>query len=93
VLALALERTGCTVVLDDEAARRCARTLDLPVLGTLGLVLRAKRAGLIPSSVTVLEALRSAGFRLDNKTIRDALRRVTGEHWPGESRGGKQGSP
>jgi predicted nucleic acid-binding protein len=31
--------SGSEVVLDDLAARRCARSLDLPMIGTLGVVL------------------------------------------------------
>lgn len=83
VLALALERPGCSAVLDDGAARRCARALGLPFLGTLGAVLRAQQAGLIPSAVPVLKSLQNAGLRLDDHTVRTALERVSGEHWPG----------
>jgi predicted nucleic acid-binding protein len=82
VLALGLEHEGCSTVLDDGAARNCARTLGIPVLGTLGIVLRAKRSGLIPSAVAVLEALLNSGFRLNNSTIRAALQKATGDDWP-----------
>lgn len=82
VLALALDRPQCSAVLDDGAARRCARALNLPFLGTLGAVLRAQRAGLITSATPVLKALQAAGLRLDTKTIRVALERVSGEQWP-----------
>jgi predicted nucleic acid-binding protein len=82
VLALALEQRGRTAVLDDAAARSCARAFGVPVLGTLGLVLRAKRTGLIPSAVQVLEALLAVGLRLDHQTVRTALYHSTGERWP-----------
>ncbi len=39
VLSLALAETGWTAILDDEAARKCARSLALPVKGTLAVVL------------------------------------------------------
>jgi predicted nucleic acid-binding protein len=81
VLALCLEKSGCKAVLDDAAARSCARALELPLLGTLAVVLRARHAGLIPSASQVMAALREAGLRLDDKTIRSALERV-GEIWP-----------
>lgn len=85
VLALALEQQGCTAVLDDEAARRCALALGIPLVGTLGAVLRSKRKGFIPSAVPVLRALRAAGLRLDDKTIRTALASAAGEDWPERS--------
>ena len=44
-LSLALERPGSWVVLDDKLARQAAQNLDLPLLGTAGILLRAKRAG------------------------------------------------
>lgn len=83
VLALALERPDCSAVLDDGAARRCARALGLSLLGTLGAVLRAWKAGLIPSAVPVLKSLQQAGLHLDDQTVRITLERVSGECWPG----------
>ncbi|MFN0062076.1 MAG: DUF3368 domain-containing protein [Myxococcaceae bacterium] len=80
VIATGLSRPGSTLVLDDAAARACARAFGLPVIGTLGVVLRAKKTGMIESASAVLRALRSAGLYLD-ALIRDALARVAGEVW------------
>lgn len=82
VLALSLEIPECTVVLDDAAARRCARALRVPLIGTLGAILRAKRAGLITSAAQAVLALRAAGLRLDDEVIRTSLQRAAGETWP-----------
>lgn len=82
VLALTLENSSRTAVLDDAAARRCARTLGIPVLGTLAVVLRAKQAGLIPSASQVAASLVQAGLRLDDETLRKALERGAAESWP-----------
>jgi len=46
-------------VLDDGAARRCARSLSLMITGTLAVVLLAKQHGLIDSASQVLHDLRS----------------------------------
>jgi predicted nucleic acid-binding protein len=81
VLALALERRGCWAVLDDAAARRCARAMEVPLIGTLGAVLQARRLGLIESAAHVLLALRAAGLRLDDKVTTVALKRAVGEDW------------
>jgi predicted nucleic acid-binding protein len=81
VLALAAERGSCTVVLDDASARMCARTLGIPLIGTLGVVLRARRVGIVSSASQILRELRGAGLYLDDATIRSALRRVVGETW------------
>lgn len=82
VLALALREPGFPSVLDDAAARRCARALSLPILGTLGVVLRAKREGLIAEAAPVLRSLQAAGLRLDEEVVRDALAKSAGESWP-----------
>jgi predicted nucleic acid-binding protein len=47
VLMLALESPEAVVVVDDALARHVAETLGLRLKGTLGLLLDAKRAGLI----------------------------------------------
>jgi predicted nucleic acid-binding protein len=79
-LALALERAPCTVVLDDKSARTCAKACRLSLIGTLGVVLRAKKRGLVPDAAEVLRALVRAGLHLDDRVIRLALGQV-GETW------------
>lgn len=81
VLATALEIRDSVAVLDDAAARKCARALSVPLMGTLGAVLRARRLGLIPAAAQVVKALRAAGLRLDDDTIRVSLWRAVGERW------------
>ncbi len=80
VLAMSMEKRPATAVLDDAAARTCAKTLGLEVIGTLGVILRAKRNGLIPTAAELLKSLRSARLHLDDKVIRSALRGI-GEAW------------
>ncbi len=81
VLAVARERAPCTAILDDAVARASARALGVPLIGTLGVVLCAKKRGLIPQAAEVLKALRTVGLHLDDRTIRLALGRY-GEAWP-----------
>jgi predicted nucleic acid-binding protein len=73
VLAVAMERHPATAILDDAAARICAKTLGIEVLGTLGAVLRAKKKAVISSAADVFKALQVVGLRLDDKMIRSAL--------------------
>ena len=80
VLAVALERTPATALLDDAAARTCAKALGIEVMGSLGVVLRAKRNAIIPSAADVLRALRIAGLHLDDDVARSALQGI-GETW------------
>jgi predicted nucleic acid-binding protein len=76
VLALASEHSGTEVVIDDLAGRKCAASLNVPVRGTLGIVLIAKKRGLIPKARPVIEDMMIAGLYLSRKVTNQALRRV-----------------
>jgi hypothetical protein len=64
VLMLALECQEAIVVLDDALARRVAGMLGVHLTGTLGLLLDAKRAGLIPAIAPLLNQLQILRFRM-----------------------------
>jgi predicted nucleic acid-binding protein len=76
VLSLARSEPDAWAVIDDGEARRCARSLGIPVIGTLGLVLLAKRIGRITLARPVVEQLRASGLYLSDIVIQQALERV-----------------
>ena len=78
VLMLALEMPGAIVVLDDALARRVAEAQHIPLTGTLGLLLDAKRAGLLQAVKPYLDQLESLRFRLAT-TTRAAVLNLAGE--------------
>jgi predicted nucleic acid-binding protein len=78
VLMLALESPQAVVVLDDALARQVAATLGLSFTGTLGLLLDAKKANLIPLVRPVLDQLQALRFRLAPHT-RAAILKLAGE--------------
>jgi predicted nucleic acid-binding protein len=78
VMALALECSDAVVILDDRQARLVAHALGLRLTGTLGLLLDAKRAGLIPAVGPVLDQLQRLGFRVAGHT-RAAVLSLAGE--------------
>jgi predicted nucleic acid-binding protein len=75
---LALESRKAVVVLDDALARRVAEALGLRLTGTLGLLLDAKRAGLIPAVGPLLDQLQALRFRVAPHT-RAAVLKLAGE--------------
>ncbi len=81
VLAYALTNPGWTAVLDDRAARRCAKAFSIPLQGTLAVVLLARQRNLIPSAASVIRGLQAGGFRLKDELIREVLRDMVGEEW------------
>jgi uncharacterized protein len=71
-IALALERKW-RIVLDDRRARDLAQQLGLKVIGTVGILIRAKRAGILPWISPLLKELTDRGFRLSEDLKREAL--------------------
>jgi predicted nucleic acid-binding protein len=59
---LALEIGAQWVILDDRPERRVAQSLGLPVIGTLGVLLAAKRRGLLDALRPELDGLIKFGF-------------------------------
>jgi uncharacterized protein len=78
VLMLGLEMREAVVVLDDALARQMAVLLKLRLTGTLGLLLDAKRQGLISVIEPLLDQLDALRFRLSADT-RAAVLRLAGE--------------
>ena len=63
-------------VLDDREARACAVAHSLPLIGTLGIILRAKKRGLIPAARPLADQIRAAGSFLDDELVEQALAQV-----------------
>jgi len=82
VLAQAMATPGWMAGLDEAAARKCARSFSIPVVGTLAIIVRARQPGLIPSAAEVIRALRQAGFRIDAQLVRTGLWQTLPETWP-----------
>jgi predicted nucleic acid-binding protein len=73
-IALALETADNIVILDDWKARKLAERLGLTVTGTLGVIIRAKNTGLIPSIKPYLEKIRETNFRISEELEQIALK-------------------
>jgi predicted nucleic acid-binding protein len=69
VLSHALANPPLRAVIDDMDARRCATTLGIPMLGTGGLLVLAKRRGLLPSVAEGIAKLRNAGLWLSDEIV------------------------
>ncbi len=63
-------------VLDDGEARSCAQSRDIPLIGTLGIVLRARKQGLIPAARPLVEQIAAAGSFLHRSLIESVLAQV-----------------
>lgn len=76
-LALAINHPGqCLVLMDEPLGRAHARAHGIAVTGLAGVLLAAKRAGLIPSVGPFLERLEGSDFRLSEELIRTVLKQA-----------------
>lgn len=77
-LALAQGLPGALLLVDDARARRLAERLEVPRVGTVGLLRRAKLAGLVRSLRPLLRALQESGIYIRQALI-DAVLKDVGE--------------
>ena len=76
-IALAEEFQADIVLIDEMAGRETARTCGFTVLGTLGLLVCAKRSGLNKSVAPLLDRLRSElNFFISDELRRTILRQA-----------------
>ncbi len=78
VISYALTHPDYTALLDDAAARRCAVSLKIPTLGTGGMIVLAKRRGIISSVEEPIQSLQNAGLWLSESLIQ-LLKQQAGE--------------
>jgi predicted nucleic acid-binding protein len=79
VMHHARELTADRAILDDAAARRCARSINIAMTGTCGVIVLAKRRGLLPKAEPAFRQLQAAGLWLSEELIA-ALLQEAGEH-------------
>jgi len=76
-IALGMEISADIILLDDKLARTLAVNLGLNILGTLGILIWARKMGLIENLRTELHNLLiHANFRMSQNLISKALREV-----------------
>jgi predicted nucleic acid-binding protein len=84
-LGLALEIRARYLLVDERAARRTAEALGLHVVGTLGILLAAKRKGLVTEVRPLVDDLIRHGFWVAPRLVKRVLSAA------GESIGGATG--
>jgi uncharacterized protein len=68
VIALASE-SGMKTIIDDEKARKVAKTLGLNVTGTIGVLLKAEESGFIESAYAKTKELKDKGFYVSDELL------------------------
>ena len=74
-IVIAREHQPSLLLMDDLDGRATAQRFNLPVMGTVGILVRARKLGYVASLKPVLdELLATHRFRLDKQLYADALR-------------------
>lgn len=72
-ISLALEINADLIILDERSARRLAASLGLRIIGTVGILLDAKKYGYITEMRSQLDNLLNFGFRISPQIYNQAL--------------------
>ena len=76
VMILAKEIAADVVIIDDANAKKHAKYLDLPVTGTLGVLIKAKQQGYIDELKPVLQRMVENGIYISQSLIELCLKQV-----------------
>ena len=75
-IALAMETPDSTLILDDNKARRIANQLALTFTGTIGVIVKAKLKGIIPTIKPLIAKIKQTDFRLTDELEHQALKQA-----------------
>jgi predicted nucleic acid-binding protein len=73
-IGIATSIPGAAVILDEKDARAVARQLGLRVVGTLGVLLEAKREGLVKAIEPLIDRMIASGVRLGGPLVQAVLK-------------------
>ncbi len=74
VIVLAKEKGIKCVLIDEKIARMQAKILGLDVIGTLGLLLKAKRKGMIPLIKPLITKMLEKGIWIKDEIVKGILK-------------------
>lgn len=79
VMILAKEKNADTVIIDDANAKKHAKYLKLPVVGTLGVLIKAKRKGYISELKPLIQGMIDKNIYISENLMKFCLEQVNEE--------------
>ncbi len=67
-------QSGLKVIIDDSKARRIAENMGLKITGTIGVLIKAEKLGLIENAYNKVKELREKGFYVSDELLEDISR-------------------
>jgi len=74
-IALGLENEGALILIDERKGRKVAVDLGLRIMGTLGVLIKAKETGHILSLTDEIKKLQKVEFRMSKKLVDEVLQK------------------
>ena len=75
-IVLAQTVPASTLLIDEKKGRRLAKRMQVPLIGTIGILQKAKSVGAIPKLRPCLDQLRAHGMYLKQDFVNSVLRSV-----------------
>jgi predicted nucleic acid-binding protein len=69
LIALAVEIENSILIIDEVKGRKIAKSLNLEIIGTIGVLILASKNGLIKDVMGIILKLVNNGFRLSEKLL------------------------
>lgn len=79
VMILAKEKNADVVIMDDANAKKYAKYLKLPVTGTLGVLIKAKRQGYVSELKPIIQEMINKNIYISEKLMKLCLEQVNEE--------------
>ena len=76
VLSFTLKNPKYCAIMDDREARRCAMVLQCHYIGTLGIIVLAKKRGMIRSVRETLGKIQNAGLWISETLVNEICRKL-----------------
>jgi predicted nucleic acid-binding protein len=77
-ITLALEMKECLLIMDEKKGRRIAEELKVDIIGSLGVLVKAKERGAIDSVSAILKLIDQTNFRI-SKSVKAEILKQSGE--------------
>jgi|SRR5680860_43405 len=68
-ITLALEIPNSLLIIDEIKGRKIAESFNIEIIGTIGVLIIAKKKGLIDDIVDIILQIKRKGFRLSDKLM------------------------
>ena len=72
-IALCLETPNCLLIIDERKGRKVAQNLQIPTIGTLGILLEAKNRGFLENIRPFVDKIQQTDFRISKELLNAVL--------------------